>query len=678
MTLYLDLETRSSVNLSKEGVKRYVTSPDFSIILIAWAYKDSPVRCCTPTTMPLLLKKALKRNCKVVIHNSVFDVTALKYAGLANIKHTRLVDTMIQAYAHALPPSLDALSRLYQLGDKGKLRGGTLLINFFCKPTKAGVFRDPNEHSEKWQEFINYAKNDVEAMRQLYKMLPNDNYPNGTELKNYYENLRINCSGLPLDMELIKGAVELYDAELKRLNEEFKKLTGFNISQNKVLLHYLNQHGVKVKNVQASTIEELLAEDTCGDHLREVLKLKQLSAQVTPKKYITLQKHQHKGKIYHTLQFMGASRTGRDAGRVFQPQNLKRPTLFLHCKTEEEEDKQIEDAILSVTRQKLSQNVIPVLGDLIRNVIKPQRKDFKIVVSDLSNIEGRTLTYLAEEEWKLQFFRDFDARLIKYDNYVMAYSKAMDTPPNAVTKEQRAIGKVMELAMGYGGGVGSFLAFSKVYGLDMKALYVNVFKTLKTRADKDLFFGCDRGFDSIFGITLKEYMTCQYLKKKWRFAHPNIVSFWNGLEKAFRSAVELPNTKVNVGKLVFIYEDDFLKIILPSGRKLMYYKAKPDMSFITPTQTAQRFERETTYGGRLSENVASGVARDVLYNCLISVREAGFKILSLVHDEIITECPNKSCYSPELLSSLLSTQPTWALDLPLSATGFSANRYKGK
>ena len=688
--LYLDLETRSSMPISR-GIKNYVSSPDFKILLIAYAIDDNPVSCCIPEEMPSALRKALDSDCKVVIHNSVFDATCLKYAKIANIKVSRIIDTMIQAYSHALPPSLDALSKLFQLGDLAK-KDGTALIKHFCVPDKHGQFNPygddqvqmsflPNINI-KWQKFKEYAKADVSAMRRLFKIMPRYNYPNLQFKREYFENLLVNCNGIPLDMEFIKSAVTLYKKEFCRLNNEFYKNHGFNLTQNDKFIKYLQNKGVDIPNCQAETLEGLINSGEFSPNILKDIQLKLDIMQSTPKKYVTLLDNQYNGRIYHTLQFMGASRTGRDAGRVFQPQNLKRPSLFKHCNTDAEENELIEDYIDKVKKGSLpdSVNKINLLSELIRNVIKPS--DFnKIVVSDLSNIEGRTLVWLAGEEWKLQFFKDFDCGKIKFDNYVMAYSRAMNVLPNEVTKDQRAIGKVMELALGYGGGVGSFLNFATVYGLNIHELYKNVYASFNDGTDELLFQESDFGFNESYGLSLDEYRTCNYLKHKWRKSHNKIVKFWSDLEKYFKLAVTENNKNIyTLGKLKFFYENDYLIIKLPSGRHLLYYKPhiSPSLSFIAPSKTAVKYERVETYGGRLCENVASAVARDILYANLNIIRQYGYKIITLVHDEVITEAPRELKFNGDHLSFLLKTPPEWAKDLPLSASGFENIRYKGK
>lgn len=682
--LYLDLETRSSVDLENYGLKKYVASPDFKILLIAWALNNGPVQVSTIDDLPTKLKDALNSDCKVVMHNSIFDATALRYAGIANIRYDRIIDTMIQAHAHALPPALDSLSKLYNLQDLGK-RDGTALINLFCKPSKNGlkqekgvVFNSPQDYPDKWQSFVEYAHKDVESMRVLYKLMPRDNYPDGCELQNYHENLRVNCTGLPLDTDFIDSAVELYENALLNLNKKFRNLTGFNITQNAVFLKYLKDKGLAIENVRSKTLKELLKSEDLDNDLKYLIRLRLESSQATPKKYIALKNRSYNGRIYHTLQFMGGSRTGRDAGKGFQPQNLKRPSLFLSCKTDEEEDRAVERTVEKIKSKDIQDNEIDTLSELIRNVIKPEQPDYKIVVSDLSNIEGRTLAWLAGEEWKVQLFRDFDAKKIKYDNYIMAYSKAMQVNPEEVTKAHRAIGKVMELSMGYGGAVAPFLSFSKDYNLDISELYKNVFAGITNHLDKELFFDSDYGYKPDYNISKNEYRTCQYLKTKWRAAHPNIVKFWRDLGVYFRKAVENPNKVYKLGKLSFIYEKDFLKIILPSSRKLMYYKPTVNLEFITPSNTKDKVVKTRTHGGTLSENVASAVARDVLYSNLINIRKYGYNIISLVHDEIVTECPKEDKYSAANLSNFLKQPPAWALGLPLDAAGFESNRYKGK
>lgn len=676
MILYLDTETKSGIDLGKYGVHRYTQDKDFTILLISYAIDNNEPKVCTPDAIPSELREALNSDCIIVIHNSSFDIPVLKAAKIADISYNRVHDTLIQALAHGLPASLKDLSKLYELGDLGKKTGLHLIKKF-------GSNFLIEEAAEEWNEFKEYALYDIISMRKLYYMMPRINYPDGLEYQNWLINRGINDLGIRIDLELAKSASMEANIAYKKANDRFYKLTNINATQNIKIVELLqNKYNLNINSISSHNVKYLLDSDDLCDEVRNILELKRSISATTPKKYEVLLKSCVDERIFDTLQFMGASRTGRDAGRSFQPQNLKRPSLFKSYKTNEDEDKAIEKAVELVKQHRTSSlgDVFHVLSDLVRNVIIPSNGK-KFVVADLSNIEGRVLPWLAGEQYKVNNFKDYDAGILQYDNYIMAYSKAMNIDPKHVNKDMRSIGKVMELALGYGGGVATFSQFAAIYGLNLEELAHNVKDTLKNFKDANIFNDLSY-FNTDFNLTELEYKACNYLKVKWRMAHPCISAFWRELENGFRYCIEYPNKIYKVGsKILMKSSKEWLYVKLPSNRYLTYFKAglssENNIYYIGKLKTAG-VGRMYTYGGRLTENVTSAVARDILYQNLHKIKKAGYEPVLLVHDEIVAEASIEDRYNGDHLASLMSKQLHWCKDLPLSAAGFETFRYKGK
>ena len=363
----------------------------------------------------------------------------------------------------------------------------------------------------------------------------------------------------------------------------------------------------------------------------------------SPAKYkVLLKATSADGRLRGTLQYCGASRTGRWGGRLFQPQNLPRPAM-----KQEQIDMGIEAMKLDA-EDLLFDNIAELCASAVRGALvsAPGRK---LVVSDLSNIEGRVLAWLAGEDWKIKAFSDFDAGS-GHDLYVVAYAKGFNVDPEVVVQNKktgdgsmRQYGKTMELACGYQGGIGAF-------------------RTM--------------GGPAVEAMTDEEI---EPLVKAWRKSHPNVVSLWYNLERAVKDAIREPGKRRVVRDLAVGYKDNWLRIKLPSGRYLCYPNtALVDGKIVYDgvNQYTKKWETLETYGGKLVENVVQAVARDVLASGMFRAEDAGYEICLHVHDELITEAPDTAEYSVATLSSLMATVPGWALGLPLAAAGFETHRYK--
>jgi DNA polymerase len=324
--------------------------------------------------------------------------------------------------------------------------------------------------------------------------------------------------------------------------------------------------------------------------------------------------------------------------------------------------------------------VMDLTSSAIRGcIVAPPGK--KLVVADLSNIEGRMLAWLAGEEWKLQAFRDFDLGHGP-DLYKLAYAKAFDIDASDVTKDQRQIGKVMELMLGYQGGVGAFLTGAATYGFDVEDLGQRAQSTIPPdtlrKAQEFLAWMQSKG-RSTYGLSDTAFTVCDSLKRMWRDAHPATSSYWPELEHACVMAVHSPGETFTCRRHKIRRDGAWLRIRLPSGRYLCYPSPQATdgkLTYMGIDQYTRQWQRLKSYGGKLAENVTQGAARDVLASSMQPIEDAGYEIVLTVHDEIIAEAPDSDEFNTEHMASLMSTVPAWATSLPLAAAGFEAYRYK--
>lgn len=708
--IYLDTETRSEIPISR-GVSAYVEGKMFAVLMVQYAINDGPVRVWEPmeTGIPDDLVSAMQDKHMFVIHNSVFDRLVINKSGVLGriIRPEDVIDTMVQAYAHGFPGGLGDLSVILGLPqDKAKDKRGKFLIQTFCVPKRGKelAFTEKHDKPEEWSEFVEYGLKDVEALREVHKKLPSHNYPS-LEHDIWVYDQKINDRGIPVDVEFAEAAVKEAAEERVRLNNKTSELTRDEVSaatqRDKLLKFIADDYGIvlpalRSKDVQdivtrpdvvlkkndavTNKIERILSADIPAE-LRELLSLRVQSSMNSAAKYKKVLDQQVGGRMRYTLQMYGATRTGRDAGRGLQPQNLRRATLWKDADDIEAAIEQDIEAVKAGAISMVTNNTMHVLSDLVRSVICAT-PGHKLVVADLSNIEGRGLAYLAGEEWKLQYFRDYDAGKIKFDNYKMAYAKAMNIRPEDVTKDGRQIGKVQELGLGYEGGVKAFLTFAAVYRLDIAVMADAVWAS----GDLARLEDCKRKYDWAkehgyhAGLTAHEYSACEYLKQLWRDSHPKTVRFWSDLDTAFRNSIANPGEVFTVNRLKFRKTGSYLFIRLPSGRVLTYLHPAVDedghLSFVGVDQFTKKFQRIKTYSGKLAENVTSGFARDVLFYHIPDIEKAGYPIISRVHDEFICECPDMPEYSARKLADMMATPHKWCSDMPLAAAGFEAHRYR--
>jgi DNA polymerase len=680
-TLYLDLETYSKTPIT-HGTHAYAA--DAEILLVACAWDDEPVQVLdyanNEASVTALMANLTLPDVTVVIHNSHFDRTVLRHAWGIDIPAERIHDTMVQALSHGLPASLGMLCEVLGLpADKAKDKDGKRLINLFCKPQ--GVNRKiaratRDTHPAEWERFKAYAASDIVAMREVMERMPAYN-TYLTEAELWRLDQRINDRGVAIDMNLVHAAIRAVDQAQGDLTAQSLELTDgrvANTTQGAALrLHILENYAVDMPDLQMATVEKTLAMDI-DPALKELLRVRLQASSTSTAKYRVLARGTSADKrLRGLLQFNGAARTGRWAGRLFQPQNLPRPSL-----KQEAIDAGIE-AMLAGCAHLTTDNVMELASSAIRScIVAPPGK--KLVVADLSNIEGRDQAWLANEEWKLQAFREFDEG-IGPDLYKLAYSKSFGTTPDKVTKDQRQVGKVQELALGYEGGVGAFATFAGVYGINLDELADKVLEN----APRELVNAADNYFSFVikekrprYGLSDDAFVACDVLKRAWREAHPNITSYWAQLKNAvIRAMNHRGSTVVTLG--LKITSTSWLRIVLPSGRSLVYPSPKlvdGAVTYMGVDQFTRKWTRISTHGGKLFENLCQAVARDVMAANMPRIEAAGYQIVLTVHDEIIAEAPDQPEFNADHLASLLATNPDWAPDMPLAAAGFETYRYR--
>lgn len=649
--LHIDIETYSSVDISKAGAFKYVESPDFELMLLNYAWDRGPVQELDFSEIDFLetdpeerdptlwsIRRAiLAPDVVKVAHNSAFERAALaKWLG-RDLPPEQWEDTMVMAAMNGLPTSLDAAGAALQLQDQ-KIKEGTSLISYFCKPCKptianGGRTRNLPEHApDKWKRFRAYGRRDVEVEQAIYYRLEAFPVPDW-ERRVWALDARINERGVMVDTDLARAAIDVDEAFKSEHTAEMRRLTGLD-NPNSVaqLKGWLGAAGVTVDSLNKATVKDLRATVT-DPTTRRVLELRQLLGKTSTAKYLAMTTAAcADNRVRGIVQYYGAGRTGRWAGRLLQVQNLPQNHL--------DSIDQVRELVRGRDLESLEMifdSVPDVLSQLIRTalVAKPGHT---FLVADYSAIEARVIAYLAGEKWRLDVFAG-DGKI-----YEASYAKAFNVPVESVKKgsPERQKGKIMELALGYGGGPNALIAFG---------------------ADK-------------LGLTMGEM---QDLVTAWRQASPAIPRMWRDAERAARNALENPGRAYALPCGVKYRRDkDALRCTLPSGRALSYWAARVDtdggICFMGQNQTTRKWEQTETWGGKLVENLVQAYARDCLATAMLRLDDAGYNLCFHVHDELIAEAPAGSRWQD--MAEIMGQPIPWAPGLLLRADGYETAYYK--
>lgn len=644
--LSCDIETFSDVDLIRCGVYKYADSPDFEMLLFAYAADDGDVHIIDIAggeELPEKIIQAIKSDTVVkTAYNAQFERVCLsRYLKLPEGEYLNPQSwycTAVQAAELALPLSLADVGSVLGL-ERQKMTEGKELIKYFCvpcKPTKSNGNRTRNRPCHdinKWETFKKYCMRDVDVERQIADKLKM--YPiRDEEHRLYVLDQIINDRGVLVDSELAEQAVKLNSIQTTVAVEQAYMITGLeNPNSVTQLKQWLKENGVEIESLSKKAVKSL-ADETDGD-VSEMLKLRLLMAKTSVKKYeAVIRSVCSDNRVHGMMRFCGANRTGRWSGNILQPQNLPQnhlPDLTLARDIVKDGDFEMLDMMFG--------NVPNVLSELIRTILIP-KPNHRFIVADFSAIEARVLAWIAGEQWRIDTFKNGG------DIYCASASKMFKVPveKHGVNGELRQKGKISELACGYGGSVG---ALKNMGAVEM-------------------------------GVQENEL---QGLINDWRNANPHIVRFWYEVGNAAMKAIK-EKTTVPLGKLVFAYERGILFIRLPSGRRLSYIKPRigtnrfgGDSITYMGINSAKKWDRLETFGGKLTENIVQGTARDLLANALINAANAGYDTVFHVHDEIICEVPN-GYGSVDELCRLMCIKTDWADGLPLNADGFECEYYK--
>lgn len=659
--LSVDIETYSDIDIGKAGLYRYAQSPAFAILLFAYSLDGGPSKVVDLTQERYLPDE---------VAGALFDPNVLKHAYNAAFEWYCLSRyfqlhknpsyppeawlpqwrcTMLHGLYCGYPAGLDAAGKALGLPqDKQKLSAGKALIRYFCvpcKPTKTNGGRTrnlPHHDPDKWELFKTYNGQDVVTEMEIERRL--SSFPVPDEVQDQWVTDQIiNARGVVVDRELVDGALKIDEyTRLEHLTEA-ASITGLsNPNSTPQLTKWLEEQGAATKNLQKDTVSDLLSGEL-PPKVRRVLEIRQQLGKTSTKKYNALEIAVcDDGRVRGLLQFYGANRTGRWAGRIVQPQNLPRTYI----------DGDLLPAARKLVRQHDGAGLRVVFGSTSDTLSQLIRTAFvaspggTLVDADFSAIEARVIAWLAGEQWVLDVFRTHGKI------YEATASQMFGVPMDKIKKGNpeygyRQKGKVATLALGYQGGTGSLVSMGALrMGLEENEL--------------------------------------PDIVSRWRKSNPNIVNFWYTLDAASREVVERSQRiELQNGRLVLARECDtgngldFMTIRLPSGRKL-YYPAphmgvnrfgNPSVCYWGLNQTTKKWQEIETYGGKLAENITQAVARDCLAETIERLEEAGHKVVFHIHDEVVIDAPADRANLEDVVKAM-SIPPSWATDLPLNADGW--------
>lgn len=643
--LHIDLETYSDIDIGKCGAYRYVDSPKFEILLLAYAYDDEPVTVIDvaqregwPTQV---LDDILSSDITKVAHNAAFERICLSKFLNTHLDPKAWHCTMVHALSLGFPASLADVGKALNLGeDKQKMAVGKRLITYFCKPCKPTMANGqrtrnyPHHDMEKWNLFKEYNRQDVVTEQAIYDKLMKFPLPE-SEHRLYCLDQSINDYGIGVDADLMDNVIGYSKEYEAALRKECEELTGgINIHSIIQLKQWLTeQEGRQIDSLTKDDVDQLLKLDLKPSS-RRILELRQETGKTSVKKYEAFERSIcSDGRIHGAFQFYGAGRTGRWAGRLIQPQNFPRNAF--------------EDIALARQLVKSEQwdeiemlygSMNDVFSTLIRTLIVPP-EGMTFAIADYSAIEARVVAWMADEKWRQDVFANGG------DIYCMSATQMFGVPveKHGQNSHLRKKGKVAELACGYGGGVG---ALRKMGGEQM-------------------------------GLAEKEM---DDIVKKWRRSSPHVVKLWRELGDA---AIEAIDTRLRVKcrhGVSFKYAKGILFMQLPSGRSLAYVQPRFDgreLTYMGMNQTTRKWERTKTWGGKLTENLIQAIARDCLAVSMSKIQKAGYHIVMHVHDEVIVEVPEGDAEGHlKRIEELMGEPIEWAPGLILTADGFTSEYYR--
>lgn len=630
--IWLDSETRSHIDLKKAGVFNY--ADECEPILITYAFDDEPVEVWQiGEALPPRLTNAILDGVEVAAHNALFDYLALK--DLLGLKLEQMVDTMAISTSNHLPASLDQQGKV--LGAEQQKKAGWQLIKLFCTRNKDYVFIDKSDFPDKWQEFIDYAVRDVEAMRENTKKCRE---LTAFEKKVWVFTQRMNMRGVPINIETAKHFKQLAKQIKQELNTKLEKLTGIkSASQTARIKQWLNEHGYEVEGVAADVVKELLSQKDLPPIVRQVLEIRQQASMTSTAKFDVFLGTANKGRIKGAYMYHGAN-TGRYASRGgLNLQNIPRGSekdaisAYYHIKELSFEDYEFHYG-----------TTIDPLSSIIRPTIEaPEGKKF--VDYDYSSIENRVAPWIGGELEHLELFRN------GLDEYKDFATQIYGVKYEDVTKDMRQISKSAILGSVFGAGARGLQAYYAQFGVE---------------------------------IALDE---AQKLINIYRNTHKGIVSSWYAFGKAAMNAVKAKGRVFEAGRCKLICKDEFLRLKLPSGRVISWYAPRVEMvkapwgdmiesiTIMKQAKQGSNFIRQQLIGSSIFQSVVQATARDILVEAMLKLEDAGYQLVMTTHDEVVAEV-DEDWHNEEEFERIMTTNPEWCKEIPLAVEGWVGKNYR--
>jgi DNA polymerase len=714
--LHIDLETRSTVDLTKTGQYVYAADPTTDVWCAAYAFDDEPVQLWQlGDPVPGDIAEHVLLGNIIYAHNAAFERVIWHYVlspryGWPEPELAQWRCTMVMARALGLPASLEHAAPAVGLDVEKDMKGRRLMLQM-AKPRKT---KDKKltwwDQPEKIERLCEYCKQDVEVERQLDKRLRS---LSKKELALWHLDQKINDRGVKVDVALADAAKTIVERAQDELDKQMAIATGYEVtacSNRNQIIAWLQAQGLELDSIKKENIELLLDDPDLPPHIRKVLTLRLDAAKASVAKIDALLRGMSKedDRAKGLLQFHAAN-TGRWGGRRFQPQNLKRP--------DEDDIDLVIEAVATGDYdyvELLFGSPLAAVADILRGLLVAS-PDHRIMAADYSNIEGRVLAWLANEQWKVEAFEDFD-RGEGPDLYIKSYAETFNVPIFDKKDPRRHVGKVMELASGYQGGHGAYLKF----GLTEEKLN-DLCDTVEVAVDPEDWKKAEEKYDGGHGLSKRHWTGLRIVIDKWRAKHANTKVLWFEMEEAAISAVESPGDKFQVGRVTFQMLGSFLVAHLPSKRQIVYpypetrwtdapwtetvtkevtredgtvetieveqpakkltltYMSELDVTkrskLVYDPRNTSNYGRIKTYAGMLVENAVQGIARDILAYAMPKLEEAGYPIILTVHDEIVCEVPDGRG-SVQEMEQIMCDLPKWAEGLPVAAEGFEGERYR--
>jgi DNA polymerase bacteriophage-type len=665
--IYLDFETRSLADLKAVGAAKYAADPSTDVLCVGYNIEDEVViEIADWDDGGKPLYKYARDEKNIFISHGIFDqfiwkeVMVKKY-DYPEIPIERWRCTLAKCLAHGLPGSLKEAAIALNLPIKKDMEGRDNMLSL-SKPRKNGTFWTPQDKPEAFQKLYEYCKTDVEVMRLIDETLP-DLSPK--EQKIWFIDQRINQQGIKVDTDAIKTAIVLASTDDERKQAVFTSITNGIPSDSRKrakLLTWLNQQGILLPDTKASTLTAYLAtESDIPPNVRIVLETCLSGGKTSLAKYSKmLERADENGIIREILQYHGAH-TGRWAGRGIQIQNFPRPVAN-------------PDNVLDVLEHNdgelfsiFYKNEAEALSSMLRRVIIASRGN-TFYGADFSQIEARVLAWLAGQKSKLEAYEQ------GVDIYCQTASEIFGTKIDKEDKAERQVGKVAELALGYGGGIGAFVTMSTAYNVDISPLYESMWRKANLWEQQEAEKSYSRYMEKGNDLSLKVGLTADLIKQRWRNANKAIVDYWQRVEEAARMAIR--NEGLSVKQLYSVTRigcgTRFLQCRLPSGRVFSYLN--PSVSGNTVSYDAPKFGRSSTYGGELVENLVQAVSRDILAEAMVRL-EPGFPTAFTVHDEVVSTPKENNARSYREFERIMRQTPVWANKLPIDVECWKGSRY---